>query len=144
MKAAVHRKYGLPSEVINIEAIAKPVCKAGELLIKVHCSSVNCTDCGFVRAKPFVTRFFSGLRKPKRQVLGCEFAGIIENVASGVDGFVVGDRVFGFDDSYWGGHGQYLTIPAEAMVAKIPNSVSIESTAIASEGGHYAPRYIGH
>ena len=58
MKAAVHRKYGPPSEVVNIEEIAKPECKDGELLVKVYISSVNRTDCGFVRAKPFVTRFF--------------------------------------------------------------------------------------
>ncbi len=108
IEAAVHHKYGPPSEVVNIEEIAKPQCKDGELLIKVHNTSVNRTDCGFARAKPFVTRFFSGLRKPMRQVLGCEFADIIENVGRGVDGFDVGrgvdgfdvgDRVFGFDDA---------------------------------------------
>ncbi len=76
--------------------------------------------------------------------MGCEFAGIKEKVGSCVEGFDVGDRVFGFEDACRDDHGQYLTILAKRMVAKIPDSVSLESAAIASEGGYYALRYIGH
>lgn len=76
MKAAVYEKYG-PPEVVRVKEIAIPQPKGNELLIKVYASTVNRTDCGFRSAEYFVSKFFSGLFKPKFSVLGCEFAGIV-------------------------------------------------------------------
>ena len=42
--------------------------------------------------------FFTGLFVPKNQVLGNEFAGVIEEVGSHVSNFKVGDKIFGFND----------------------------------------------
>ena len=47
------------------------------------------------RARPLIWRFYLGLRRPKRKVLGLELAGEIEAVGAAVAEFEVGDRVFG-------------------------------------------------
>ena len=68
------------------------------MLVKVHATTVNRTDCGFRAAKPFFVRFFSGLLRPKATILGSEFAGVVEAVGRGVTSFEVGDEVFGFSE----------------------------------------------
>ncbi len=141
MKAAVQQKYGPPS-TIQILNVPKPKVGAGEILVRVHASSVNRTDDGFLRAKPFVTRFFSGLTKPRQPILGCEFAGEVVEVGDAVEEFAVGDRVFGFDDVGWGGHGEYKLIAAHKSVVKIPDLISYEQAAASTEGAHYALCYL--
>ena len=98
MRAMVYEKYGGP-EVLELREVEKPVPKDNEVLIKVHATTVNRTDCGFLRAKPFIVRFFSGLLNPRNTVLGNEFAGEIDAVGKDVMAFKVGDRVFGFESS---------------------------------------------
>ena len=64
MKAAVHTRYG-PPDVVRIADVDKPTGKDHEVLVKVHVTTVNRTDCGFRSGKPFIVRFFSGLLRPK-------------------------------------------------------------------------------
>src|SRR5688572_33361456 len=109
MRACVHTRYG-PPEVVKLMEVAKPKPKENELLIKVYASTVNRTDCGFRSAEYFISRFWSGLFRPKIQTLGCEFAGVVEEIGKGVTLFKKGDKVFGFNDKTFGGHGEYLTI----------------------------------
>lgn len=141
MKAASNSTYGGPS-VIQITEIDKPTIIPKQILVKVHYSSVTRTDIGFLRAKPFVTRFFTGLFRPQYIALGCEFSGVVESVGSDVSSFKPGDRVFGFDDQHFGGHAEYKAIDENNMVVKIPNGVSFEHAAVALEGAHYALFYI--
>jgi NADPH:quinone reductase-like Zn-dependent oxidoreductase len=141
MKAAVNLKYGMP-EVLKIRDRPKPALKDNEILIKVHYSGVNRTDDGFLRAKPFVTRFFSGPTKPRHAILGCEFAGEVVETGNGVSLFKVGDRVFGFDDVTWGGHAEFKSINENKSVVIIPPNVSYEHAGAATEGAHYALNYI--
>ncbi len=137
MKAAVYEKYG-PPEVVRVKEIAIPQPKGNELLIKVYASTVNRTDCGFRSAEYFVSRFFSGLFKPKFPVLGCEFAGIVEETGTEVTKFKKGDRVFGFNDETFGGHAEYMVISENKALATIPDSISYEDAAPITEGSHYA------
>src|SRR5690554_8070904 len=137
MKAAVYEKYG-PPEVVRVKEIAIPQPKGNELLIKVYASTVNRTDCGFRSAEYFVSRFFSGLFKPKFSVLGCEFAGIVEDTGTEVTKFKNSDRVFGFNDETFGGHAEYMVISENKALATIPDSLSYEDAAPITEGSHYA------
>ncbi len=137
MKAAVYEKYG-PPEVVRVKEIAIPQPKGNELLIKVYASTVNRTDCGFRSAEYFVSRFFSGLFKPKFSVLGCEFAGIVEETGTEVTKFKNGDRVFGFNDETFGCHAEYMVISENKALATIPDSLSYEDAAPITEGSHYA------
>lgn len=137
MKAAVHTRYG-PPDVVQVRKVTKPVPNAHEILVRVRASTVNRTDCGFRSAAYFVSRFFSGLFKPKQQTLGCEFAGVVEAVGQDVTAFTVGDRVFGFNDARFGGHAEYLTVGEREAVVPMPAGMAFEEAAALTEGAHYA------
>lgn len=141
MRAAVHTRYG-PPEVVEVREVPTPAPRTREILVEVHCTSVNRTDCGFLRAKPFVTRLFSGLIRPRHTSLGCEFAGRVAAVGPGVTRFAVGDLVFGFDDARWGGHAEYKVIREDRAVVTIPPGITVEQAAAATEGAHYALVYV--
>ena len=141
MKAAVHTGYG-PPDVVRIAEVDKPVAKDNEVLVKVHATTVNRTDCGLRAAKPFISRFFTGLIRPKATILGNEFAGAVEAVGSGVRSFEVGDRVFGFSGDRFGAHAEYLTIPEDGSLATMPANVTYEEAAASTEGSHYALSFI--
>lgn len=137
MKAAIHTIYG-PPEVVTIQEINKPVAKDNEVLIKVHATTVNRTDSGLRSAEYFISRFFTGLFKPKQQTLGSEFAGVIEAIGKDVTTFKIGDKVFGFNDRTFGGHAEYMTIAENAAITTMPANVSFEQAACITEGSHYA------
>ncbi len=137
MKAIVHTKYG-PPEVVSIRAVAKPTAKDNEVLVKVFASTVNRTDAGFRSAVYFISRFWSGLFRPKITILGSEFAGRIEEVGKLVTSFKKGDNVFGYNDKTFGGHGEYLTIGENEAVDFLPANTDFYEAAPITEGAHYA------
>jgi NADPH:quinone reductase-like Zn-dependent oxidoreductase len=137
MKAIVYTKYG-PPEVAKLMEVSKPEPKANEVLIKVCASTVNRTDAGFRSAAYFISRFWSGLIRPKFPVLGCEFAGIIEEVGKDVKSFKIGDKVFGYNDKTCGGHAEYLTIAEDDAITTLPNNLTFYEAAPITEGAHYA------
>ena len=118
--------------------VDKPKPNEKEVLIKVIASTVNRTDSGFRSAEYFISRFWSGLLRPKYSILGCEFAGFIEEIGNKVSMFKVGDKVFGFNDKTFGGHGEYLTIAESAALTILPANLSYELAAAITEGAHYA------
>ncbi len=137
MRAAVYSKYG-PPEVVKLMEINRPSPGSNEVLVKVHATTVNRTDCGFRSAEYFISRFFSGLFKPKFRILGNEFAGIIEVVGKNVTQFNTGDKVFGYNDINFGAHAEYMTISETDAITTLPNDVSFEQAAPITEGAHYA------
>jgi len=137
MRAVVYTKYGPPS-VLRLEDVAKPTPKDDELLIKVFATSVNRTDCAFLRAQPWFVRLFSGLTKPKSTVLGNEFAGEVEAVGKDVVSFEVGQRVFGYDGVGFGGHAEYTTRAETGLVTVMPAGMSFGQAAPSTEAAHYA------
>jgi NADPH:quinone reductase-like Zn-dependent oxidoreductase len=137
MRAIVYSKYG-PPEVASLMEVHKPLPEDNEVLVKVYASTVNRTDSGFRSAEYFISRFWTGLFRPKYQILGCEFAGIIEEIGQHVTMFKKGDKVFGFNDKTCGGHGEYLTIAETDAVINMPDNLSFEEAAPLTEGAHYA------
>lgn len=137
MKAIVYTKYG-PPEVAQLMEVNKPKPGDNEVLIKVYASTVNRTDSGFRSANYFISRFWTGLLRPKYSILGCEFAGIIEEAGKRVTTFKIGDKVFGFNDKTLGGHGEYLTIAETASITLLPKNLSYDVAAAITEGAHYA------
>jgi NADPH:quinone reductase-like Zn-dependent oxidoreductase len=136
MRAAVNTSYGSP-EVVRIRDVPKPQPKANEVLVRVHASTVNRTDCGTLRAHPFFIRGFTGLVRPTHTIRGMDFAGTIESVGAGVTSFRPGDRVFGLAPNDSGGHAEYLAVPEQDAMATIPEGVPFDE-AVVCEGAWYA------
>jgi NADPH:quinone reductase-like Zn-dependent oxidoreductase len=137
MKTIIYTQYG-PPEVVQLKEMDRPTPKVNEVLIKVHATTVNRTDCGFRSAEYFIVRFFSGLLRPNNQTLGNEFAGEIEAIGKEVRSFKPGDRVFGYNDKTFGAHAQYMVMPEDGPIATKPASMTYQEAAPMIEGAHYA------
>ena len=141
MKAAVHIRYG-PPEVVRIIDVNKPVPTGNQVLIRVHATTVNRTDCHYRAAKPFVMRFLSGLTKPKATILGTEFAGEVAALGPEASSFQVGDRVFGYNEGPFGAHAEFMVMPESGLVAAMPANLAYDEAAPGTEGSHYALAHI--
>lgn len=141
MKAALRIKYGSP-EFLVINEVEKPVPKENELLIKVHATTVNRTDCALLLGKPFIIRFFLGLLKPNLSITGTDFAGTVESVGKKVTLFQTGDKVWGFNDLGLQSHAEYMAISEQEAIAAIPAHITFEQAAASAEAAHYACNFI--
>ena len=137
MRAAAYARYG-PPRVLRIVEAPKPAPKQDELLVKVYAATVNRTDLGFLRGEPRFVRLFSGLGKPRKRILGNEFAGRVEAIGTHVETFAVGDRVFGYSGVNFGSQAEYLTVGETGLVAVMPRGMTFEQAAPSTEGAHYA------
>jgi NADPH:quinone reductase-like Zn-dependent oxidoreductase len=137
MRAAVRTRYG-PPEVVRIAEVDQPAAGDDEVLVKVHATTVNRTDCGVRAAKPFLYRLFLGPVRPRLAILGNEFAGQVEAVGAAVTAFAPGDRVFGWRSERFGAHAEYLAMPANGSLATIPAELTYEEAAPGTEGANYA------
>ncbi len=142
MRAARCHRYGGP-EVVEIGDGPGPGALAtDDVLVAVQSGSVNRTDSGIRQAKPPLARLAYGLTRPTQPILGSEFAGVVTEIGDDVAEFAVGDRVFGFDDTGLGGHGQLKVVSALGDLARIPDGIGFETAGIATEGAHYALTYL--
>ncbi len=135
MKAVVHDRYG-PPEVLRIEDVERPVPKDDEVLIRIHATTVNRTDCGLRAASPFVSRLITGLRRPRHRVPGIELAGEVEAVGAAVREFQVGDRVFGVKG--FGAYAELVCVRESAPLAVIPAGTTFEEAAAIIDGAALA------
>ena len=136
MKAVVNERYGSP-DVLSIREISTPKPQAGEILVKVHATTVGRTDSCALRAHPFFVRPYTGLLRPKRTVLGLDFAGKVEAVGKGVTKFMQGDRVFGLTPGGYGAHAEYVCLPADGAVCAMPSGKRFREVVVC-EGAWYA------
>ena len=141
MKAAVHTRYGAP-DVVRVAEVDKPSVRDTDVLVEVHATTVNRTDCAYRAARPFFMRTFTGLARPRRTVLGTEYAGVVEAVGSAVTSFAVGDQVFGYNEGGVGTHAEYLSVPENGAIATMPAGVTFVEAAPSTEGSHYALTFI--
>jgi len=131
MRAVVYDQYG-PPDVLRLADVERPVPKEDEVLVKVHASTVNRTDCGWRSAKPFIVRYFIGLLRPKRKILGMELAGAVEAVGADVTEFEVGDQVFGVTG--FGAHAELVCMRQSAALAHKPAGITFEEAAAVCDG----------
>jgi len=150
MKAIVYDEYGSP-EVLHVTELAKPVARADELLIRVHATHVNFGDLlarNFKSITPrqfrmpaafwLVARLTFGVRRPRKRVLGDEFAGVVEAVGSAVSRFKPGDEVFGSRGEEMGAYAEYLRMPAAGVVAHKPANLTYAQAATIPYGAIHA------
>src|SRR5258706_7239038 len=119
MQAAVITRYG-SADVVKVREAPKPAPATGEVLVRVHAATVNRTDCG--ELKPGVIgRLFFGLLRPRRTIIGMDFAGVVEAAGAGVTAFKPGDRVFGMCPYRSNGaQAEYACVPESCPIALMP------------------------
>lgn len=131
MKAAVFNRYG-PPEVVEIEDVEKPAPGDGQVLVRVHATTVCAADWRIRKADPFVARLMMGLLRPKKfHVLGMEFSGTVESVGKSVTRFRAGDRVFGLCGPTFGAHAEYVCASEDHVASKPANMTFEEAAAVA-------------
>lgn len=136
MKASVSAHYGSP-DVIRVSEVWKPEPKAGEVLIKVHATTVTRTDDGMLRPHPFFIRLSAGIFRPKCTTLGMDFAGTVEAIGNGVTSFEPGAQVFGMSPYDYGAHAEYLCVPEDGLIAAMPVGACFGEVVVC-EGAWYA------
>ncbi|HSH67546.1 MAG TPA: NAD(P)-dependent alcohol dehydrogenase [Bacteroidia bacterium] len=137
MKAFVNNVYG-PPEVLELKTIEKPVPKDNEVLIKIHATTVNRTDCGFRNPTYFLVRLISGLFRPRKKILGSELAGEVETVGKHVTLFKPGDQVFGLSTYTFGTHAEYICMNENRSIAIKPVNMSYQEAAAVCDGAFLA------
>ncbi len=140
MKASIRRTYGLPNQ-IRIKNIKKPIPKDNEVLINVYATTVSRTDCANLTAKPFIMRFVLGLFKPRKIILGTDFAGEVISLGKNVKSFRIGDKVFGFNDTGSESQAEYITIVDKSLFS-IPKNLNYKQAVASLEGAHYAYTFV--
>lgn len=146
MNAIVYTEYGSP-DVLHLAEREKPMPKDNEVLIKVHATTVNYGDLvarNFISITPrqfnmpwlfwLGARFFFGTKQPKVQILGSEFAGVVEETGKGVSQFKKGDEVFGYVGQNMGAYAEYLCMPESGTVALKPDNMTFDEAAAVPYG----------
>lgn len=131
MKAMIYEEYG-PPEVFKKVELAKPVPKKNEVLVKIYATTVTTADVRLrslivPRGFGVVVRLFQGFMKPRKQLLGSDFAGVVEKIGSNVKEFQIGDRVFGSNNP--GTYTEFATVKESGTITNIPENLSFEEAA---------------
>lgn len=129
MKAIVFKRYGSP-DVLELREVEKPTPGDDEALIRVHAVSLNDWDWAALHGIPFVNRLIFGLLYPRKQILGSDIAGRVEEVGKNVRQFRPGDEVFGDLSGQWGGFAEYVCARENALALKAPGMTFVEAAAI--------------
>jgi NADPH:quinone reductase-like Zn-dependent oxidoreductase len=143
MRAVVYDRYG-PPDVLRLADVERPVPKDDEVLVRIHATTVNRTDCAIRGGEDFVTRFgysivttgspFKALRRPQQRILGSELAGEVAGVGAAVSQFAVGDRVFGVNPGKFGAHAEFIRMGENRPLAQMPAGMTFEQAAAICDG----------
>jgi NADPH:quinone reductase-like Zn-dependent oxidoreductase len=125
MRAVVHDSYG-SADVLHVGEIDRPESADDEVLLAVHAAGLDRGTWHLMTGKPYLLRLAFGIRRPRNPVIGLDVAGTVVAVGSAVDGFAVGDEVFGFGR---GTFAEYAVAKADQLARK-PANVSFEAAAV--------------
>lgn len=122
MKAIICSRYG-PPEVLQLKEVEKPRPGNNEVLIKIFAVVVGIEDPMQRKGKPYFGRIFVGFTKPRKPILGTEFAGVIEAVGKNVKLFKKTDEVFGATGAGFGCNAEYMCMPEDGFLSnKLPKT----------------------
>ena len=146
MQAALCRHYGAP-ELIEVADIDQPRPAAGQILVRIHASTVSSADhriraLDLPRGMRLLGRPLFGLRRPRQPILGTELSGEVVALGAGVSSFAKGDRIFAFPGLRGGGHAQYTCLPVNSAIARCPANLTMEEAAALSFGGSTALHFL--
>lgn len=148
MKAAICPRYG-PPEVLRIEEVPRPAPASGEVLVKIHASTVNSSDCftrsglaGGPATMRLLMRLVVGFTGPRQPILGLVLAGEVTKTGGAVDRFAPGARVYAFTKFRLGGYAQYTCLPDTLAIGPAPSNLSYEEAAAIPYGGLLALHFL--
>lgn len=127
MKAVIINQPGSPN-VLQIQDVLKPhINDSQEILIRLRAAGVNPIDTKVRQRGTFYPQEMPA-------ILGCDGAGVVETVGSGVDKFRPGDEVYfcygGLGKRSTGNYAQYAVVDQNFVAAK-PKSLSFAEAAAA-------------
>lgn len=129
MKAIVLKSFGGP-EAFELCDVTKPVPQAGQVLVKVHATSINPLDYQVRRGDyPDLV--------PLPAITGHDVSGVVEEVGPGVTTFAPGDEVW-YTPQIFDGQGSYAEyhVAAENIVGKKPAVLNhLEAASLSLVGG---------
>ncbi|MFT5647849.1 MAG: NADPH:quinone reductase-like Zn-dependent oxidoreductase [Aureispira sp.] len=143
MKAVIYKKYGPPS-VLKLVDMAKPQPKDNEILVKICATTVTSGDArlrssNFPALAWLPVRLMYGLFKPRKEILGHELSGIVEEVGKDVTKYKVGDEIFATPTMLrTGSYAEYICIPEERKKGELalkPKNLSFKEAAALPVGG---------
>src|ERR1700760_1277723 len=118
MRAVVFTAFGAAPEIGDVE---RPEPGEGEVRVRVHTASINGFDVAVANG------YLEGMMEHRFPVvLGKDFAGTVDAVGQGVDGFAAGDRVFGVVTRPYlgdGSFGELVVVPAAVGLAPLPEAI---------------------
>jgi NADPH:quinone reductase-like Zn-dependent oxidoreductase len=122
MKAIVATAYG-NHEVLEVQQRPVPMTKENEILVKVVSCAATTADIMMISGKPYLSRLFMGLTKPKNEIPGTGFAGKVVSVGEKVSKFKAGDEVFGMSGMHFSANAEYLSMDEEGIVLHKPENL---------------------
>jgi NADPH:quinone reductase-like Zn-dependent oxidoreductase len=129
MKAFICKRYGRP-DVLELNDLPQPDVTDDGVLVRVKATSVNPVDWHLMTGTPYLIRMKAGLRRPKEERLGVDFAGTVEAVGKDVTHVQPGEDVFGARS---GAFAEYVSVK-DAVIAK-PENISFEEAAAVPVAG---------
>ncbi len=128
MKAVTYKKFGSP-EVLQLVDIPAPEPLDNEVKIKLNAGAI-CIEDPMMRNSPGL----NGILKPKHNILGMYIAGIVESVGKSVTRFTPGDKIYGSSGMKLGAYAEYICLPENAAIVKMPDNISFEEAAAIPNG----------
>lgn len=126
MRAVLFERSGSTSGLV-LREVPDPNPEAGEVLVRIHATTVTRGDVVLRRMPALVARLF-GIRR--KRMLGHEYAGVIAAVGEDVTSYRPGDRVFGTTTGLTSGaYAEAICVPGDGMIAEIPNGLRFEEAA---------------
>ena len=147
MRAAVYRRFGGP-EVVRVEEVPKPTAGPGDVLIRVHASTVSAAD-HRARSKNvpkglgLAVALALGIVAPRKRILGMDVAGVVEAVGADVTLFAPGDEVIAMLGGSFGGHAEYVCIAQRAAITAKPRNLGFDESVALVFGGVTAHAFLG-
>ncbi|MBC7998422.1 MAG: NAD(P)H-quinone oxidoreductase [Leptolyngbya sp.] len=123
MRAVVITEFGEP-DVLKIREVPTPVPVRGEVRVKVKATGVNRADLSQRMGK------YPPPPDCPQDILGLEFAGVIDAIGDGAGDLKVGDRVFGLVGG--GSYAEYVVVHNRTLT-KIPDHLNFVDAAAIPE-----------
>lgn len=133
MRAVVRHEYG-DTSVLRVEDVDEPAVEPGRVIVDVSAAGVNMAEWHMMSGEPTVMRLVTGLRRPKKAMLGEDVAGVVAAIGPGVTAFAVGDAVFGSARGSWATRAS----AREDLLRPLPPGVSFEQAAAVPMSGYTA------